>query len=93
MSFLVSEIESINNFEDLLTFWGGRGLANKLHRDRASTKFILTRLKNTTRPDGQNARKLVPNSFDNPVIAQGLTEEDLSLNDPNSGWVEGLDGT
>ena len=76
-----------NNFQDLLTFWGGRGVANKLDTDRASSKFILTRLKNTTPPDGPNARKLVPNSFDNPKIAQGLTEEDLSLNNPNSGGV------
>jgi hypothetical protein len=36
---------------------------------------------------------LVPNSFDNPVIAMGLTDEDLILNDPNSGGVEGLDET
>ena len=68
-------------------------MANKLHTDRPSSKVILTKLKNTTPPDGQNARKLVPNSFDNPVIAIGLTEEDLILNDPKSGGVEGLDET
>ena len=81
-----------NDFENLLTFWGGRGVANKSHTDRASCKNVLMKLKNATPQIGNNARILVSDSSVNPKIAQVLTEEDFKVNDPNSRGAEGLEG-
>ena len=66
-------------------------MANISHTDRADRNKVLMRLKNATSPPRNIDMILVSDRSANPKIDRGLMEDELLVNDPNSGGDEGLE--